>query len=433
MEVHIEEQGQWERVVEVKIPYEKLVTKFDDAYAKYKKTIQWEGFRKGKVPIDLIKKALGPKIEREVAEDSIPDFLEEAVKANNLKLYDISKLESVSYDRTAGLQFKAVIKIQPEVQLKKYQALEIEKEIYQITDDDLEDVIENLREQQATMSTFDGAAQHGHYIVADVQKVDAGGLPLIGQKYENRYFYLDGEETDPSFVEQLIGVKAGETRRVSLPIENPNPNESNQPYEYYEITVKEIKQKELPALDDEFAKDIGPYETLDQLKAAIRKNLEQQAEERTRQNLASRIMDEVVKSNPIELPDYMIENFLEAFIKDMNSEQNQAADAQELRDKYRADAIWNLKWLLIKEKIAKLENIKVDEAEINDYIETMARLAGKNAVAIRSKYRDPKKREQVMHRILEKKVIDLLTKSAIIKDKIVTYRDVQRAQDMIIH
>jgi len=86
LEVHIEEQGQWERVVEVKIPYEKLVTKFDDAYAKYKKTIQWEGFRKGKVPIDLIKKALGPKIEREVAEDSIPDFLEEAVKANNLKL-----------------------------------------------------------------------------------------------------------------------------------------------------------------------------------------------------------------------------------------------------------------------------------------------------------------------------------------------------------
>lgn len=432
MEVHIEEQGQWERAVEVTVPYEKLLPKFDEAYAKYKKTIQWEGFRKGKVPLDLIKKALGPKIEREVAEDSIPDFLEEAVKENNLKLYDISQLESISYDRTNGLHFKAIIKIRPEVTLKKYKALEIEKEIYQITDDDLNDFIENLREQHASMSTFDGEAQRGHYIVADVQGVDLAGLPLIGQKYENRYFYLNDEETDPEFVKQLIGVKAGETRRVQLPVQNRDPNKPDNQFEYFDISVKEIKQKELPTLDDEFAKDIGPYETLNDLRAAIRKNLEQRAQDRTQQNLTNRIMDEVIKSNPIELPDYMIDNFLDAFIKDLNNTQQQTLDSQELREKYRADAIWNLKWLLILEKIAELENIKVQEAEINDYIETMAQLAGKNAVAIRNKYRDPKKREQVEHKLLEKKVIDLLKENAIITDKIVTYQDVRKAQDLII-
>ncbi|MDZ7331783.1 MAG: trigger factor [candidate division KSB1 bacterium] len=432
MEVHIEEQGQWERAVEVTVPYEKLLPKFDEAYAKYKKTIQWEGFRKGKVPLDLIKKALGPKIEREVAEDSIPGFLEEAVKENNLKLYDISQLESISYDRTNGLHFKAIIKIRPEVTLKKYKALEIEKEIYQITDDDLNDFIENLREQHASMSTFDGEAQRGHYIVADVQGVDVAGLPLIGKKYENRYFYLDDGETDPEFVNQLIGVKAGETRRVTLTVQNRDPNKPDNQVEYYDISVKEIKQKELPTLDDEFAKDIGPYETLNDLREAIRKNLEQRAQDRTQQNLTNRIMDEVIKSNPIELPDYMVENFLDAFIKDMNNSQQQTIDSQEVREKYRADAIWNLKWLLILEKIAELENIKVQESEINDYIETMAQLAGKNAVAIRNKYRDPKKREQVEHKLLEKKVIDLLRDNAIITDKIVTYQDVQRAQDLII-
>ncbi len=432
MEVRIEEQGQWERAVEVKVPYEKLVAKFDEAYAKYKKTIQWEGFRKGKVPLDLIKKALGTKIEREVAEDSIPDFLEKAVKENNLKLYDISKLESFSYDRATGLQFKAIIKIQPEIELKKYKALEVEKEIYQITDDDLNEFIENLREQHASMSTFDGEAQHGHYIVADIQGVDVAGLPLIGQKYENRYFYLDDEETDASFVDQLIGVKAGETRRVKLPVQSQDPNHPENQYEYYDVSVKEIKQKELPALDDEFAKDIGPYETLDQLKDAIRKNLELQAQERAKQNLTNRIMDEVIKSNPIELPDYMIDNFLEAFISDMKNDQPQQNDSEQLRERYRTDAIWNLKWLLILEKIAELENLKVEEAEINDYIEVMAKLAGKNGVAIRKKYRDPKKRDQVMHKILEKKVLDLLTSNAIITDKIVTYRDVQRTQDLIV-
>jgi len=432
LEVSIAEQGKWERMVEVTVPYEEMKPKFDEAYVGYRKKIQLEGFRKGKVPVDLIKKVFGTKIEHEVAENSVSDYLESAAKDNKVKIFDISKLDSVSFDRDKGLKFKAIIKIQPEIEVLKYNDLEVEKEIYQVTDDDIKQVIDNLREQQATMTDIAGEAQRGHYVVADVQQTDSTGVPLVGKKYENRYFQLDGDEVDNVFLEQLLGVKSGENRRIALPAQNPDPNSRQEQKEYFTVTIKEVKEKKLPEIDDELAKDIGEYETLQQLKDSILNNLEKQAEENTKQGLSNRIMDEVVKSNPIELPEYVIENFLDAFIEKIKKDNSEKIDEQELREKYRVDAIWNLKWLMIKDKISETEHIKVEDSEVNEHIEDLAKKAGKNAALVRNRYRDKKSREQVMHKIEERKVIDLLLSHAKITEKIVTYQDQQKAQELVV-
>jgi len=432
LEISLAEQGKWERIVEVTVSYEELKPKFDEAYVSYKKKIQLEGFRKGKVPIDLIKKVFGTKIESEVAENSVSDFLEAAVKEKNVKIFDVSSLESVSFERNKGLQFKAVIKIQPEIEVGKYTDLVVEKEIYQVTDFDIKGVIDNYREQQATMTNIDGEAQRGHYIVTDVQQTDLTGVPLLGHKYENRYFQLGGDRADEKFVEQVLGVKPGETRRIVLPAQNRDPDKKGEQNDYFSITVKEVKEKKLPEIDDELAKDIGEYDTLQQLKEKIRENLEKQVAETANQGLSNRIMDEVIKSNPIELPDYIIENFLDAFIENIKKENREKIDEQELREKYRADAIWNLKWLLIKDKISELENIQVVDTEINDYIEDLAKNSRENATVVRSRYRDQKKREQVMHKIQEQKVVELLISHAKVTDKIVTYKDLQKAQELVV-
>ncbi len=432
MEISIAEQGKWERIVEVTVPYEEMTPKFDEAYVTYKKKIQLEGFRKGKVPVDLIKRVFGTKIENKIAEKSVSDYLEAAVKEKNLKIFDVSSLESVSYERNKGLQFKAVIKIQPEIEVRKYTDLVVEKEIYQVTNDDIKGVIDNFREQQATMTDIDGEAQRGHYIVADVQKTDSTGFPIVGHKYENRYFQLGGDQPDDKFVEQLLGVKPGDTRQIVLPAQNPDPDEVGEENDYFTITVKEVKEKKLPEIDDELAKDVGDYDTLHQLKDSIRENLEKQVEDSANQGLSNRIMDEVIKSNPIELPDYIIENFLDAFIENIKKENREKIDEQQLREKYRTDAIWNLKWLLIKDKISELEKIQVDDTEINDYIEELAKNSKENATLVRSRYRDKKKREQLMHKIQEGKVVDLLIDRAKVTDKIVTYKDRQKAQELIM-
>lgn len=430
MEVNIAEQGKWERIIEVTVPNEGLVSKFDETYAKYKKTIQLEGFRKGKVPVHLIKKIFGSKIEKEVAENSIADFLEEACKQHNIKLYDISKIESWDYSREAGLTFKALVKIEPEVSVNKYKDLKIEREVYKITDDDMNEAIDHLREQHATMMTIDGAAQRGHYIVADIQQVDSGGVPLVGQKYENRYFQLGGEQADEEFISQLLGIKAGESRRIKL--HTPKSDSGEAKDEYYAVTIKEVKEKNLPELDDEFAKDVGNFKDLEDLNHGIRQALESQAEEDTRQKLDNRVVDEVIKTNPIDLPDFMIENFLSAFVENIKKENPKEVAEKEIRERYRADAIWGLKWRMIKDKISELESIKVEESEIDDYIETLAKRSGKNAPVVRSNYRNAKKRDQLRYQIQEKKIIDVLLQNAQISESTTTYQDRKKADKLVV-
>ncbi|MDZ7320015.1 MAG: trigger factor [candidate division KSB1 bacterium] len=430
MEVQIAEQGQWERSIDVTVPYSEMAPRFDEAYAKYKKSMQLEGFRKGKVPVDLIKKLFGSKIEKEVAEEAVPDILEDVIKKYDVNVYDVSKIDGLQFNRDSGLKFQALVKIKPEVSLDKYKELVVEKEIYRITDEDMDEAIENLREQQATMINIDGAAQEGHYLVADLQRTDATGVPLVGQKYENRYFRLSSEEAENEFVNQLLGAKAGDTRQIVL--HPPRTGNETPAPEYYSVLVKEVKEKKLPSVDDELAKDVGNFENLEALKQAIRQNLELQAQQNAQQNLDNRIIDEVIKNNPIDLPEFMVEGFLKNIIESMKKENRGNLDEQEIRERYRADAIYGLKWRMLREKIVELEHIEVTDAEVDDYIEKMAQRAGKNAPLVRSNYRSEKKRDQVRDQLEEKKVIDLLLKHAVITEKIVTYQDRKKTPQLAI-
>ncbi|HEX9972606.1 MAG TPA: hypothetical protein VGD14_11100, partial [bacterium] len=164
----------------------------------------------------------------------------------------------------------------------------------------------------------------------------------------------------------------------------------------------------------------------------IRSALESQSEEDTRQNLDNRVVDEVIKSNPIELPDFMIDNFLNAFVQNVKKENPKEVEEKEVRDRYRADAIWGLKWRMIKDKISELEKIEVSETEINDYIETLAKRSGKNALVVRNNYRNAKKRDQLRYQIQEKKVIDLLLQNAQISENTTTYQDRKKAQELVV-
>ena len=155
----------------------------------------------------------------------------------------------------------------------------------------------------------------------------------------------------------------------------------------------------------------------------IRKNLERQVEEDTKIMISNRLMDEAIKSNPIELPNYMIDNYLESIVEKIKEDSKDDVDEDELREKYRADAVWNLKWTMIKDKIQELESISVDDKEVIDYIEDLAKRAGKNAALVRSNYRDKQKREQVRRKLEENKIVDLLENNAELTEKKITYRD----------
>ena len=429
MEVNISDHEQYEKAIEVSVSKDELKPKFDESYNKYKKTIQLEGFRKGKVPLDLIKKVFGAKIEKEVAEDSITGYLQDIIEEHKVKFHNLQKVESFDYNQTDGLKFKAIVRVEPDISLTKYKELSIEKEEYKVTDDDVNFSLENLREQHATMNNIETEAKEGHYIVADLQKTDHAGHPMIGEKFENRYFQLGGENTQGNIVDQLLGVKSGDIKQITIQ-GTPDENEDSKE-EYFSVTVKEVKEKVLPELDDDFAKDLGNYENLDSLKDAVRDNIEKQSEAADKQKFQNKLMDEVIKNNSFDLPEFMIEDFLNAFIENMKEENKSKISENEIKEQYKTEAIWNLKWILIRDKISELENITVEDSVIDKYIDELVEKAGKEGAKIRRAYKDKKQRERTERELFDKKVIDFLIENSKIKEKIITYQDLKKTQELI--
>ncbi len=428
MEVIINDVAQYEKQIEVKVPYQNLQAKIDEAYNKYKKSIQLEGFRRGKVPLHLIKKVFGTKIEREVAENSISDFLKQAIEENKVKFHNLQKIESVDFNKNDGLKFDAIVRVEPEVELVKYKGLKLEKESYQITDDDINVYLENLRERHTTLENVEGEAKEDNFIVADLQKTDQAGHPMIGDKYENRYFQLSGENVDNRIAKQLIGVKAGDIRQITVQADNDNRAEN----EFYSVSVKEVKKKILPTLDDEFAKDLGDFENLAALKEKVRDNLEKQTQAIDKQKYYHAVMDQIIKNNPVDLPDFMIEDFLTTLVENAKSKnQNNDVDENALKERYRADAIWNLKWRLLRDKISETEKIEVKNEEISAEIEKLISEAGTNGAKVRAYYKEEHNRDQVWRELIDHKIVDYITANGKVKEKTVTYQDEKKKQELI--
>lgn len=426
MEVKVVDKENHEKEIEVKVPYERLAGRLESAYKKYKKSVQIEGFRKGKVPIQILKKIYGKAIEAEVIDDALPEILQEAIDQEKVKFYDLVKVTDVDFKEGTGLSFKALIKVEPEIELTKYKGFEFEKEVYQVGDEDVDAAIKNLQERSATMVNVEDEAKDGHFLIADLQKTDEAGHPLIGEKYENQYLRLDLKNEEDEVSQQLKGVKAGETRRIHVQIQGEDETPKT---EYFLVTVKEIKEKQLPEIDDEFAKDLGEG-TLDALKKRIKDDIKSSAADEDEEKFETHVIDKLVKENPIELPEFMVEGYLDRLIESLRKNSKEQIDEENLRNELRADAIRNLKWLMIRDKIAELENLKVEDSELDAYIEDKLKSAGREAPKLKRELRNPENRNRLRTELLQKKVIDLIVANSTVKEKIITREDLKKQEEL---
>ena len=431
MDVTINEKSNWEKEVEVTLSAAELEPDFTKTYKDYKKKIRLEGFRQGKVPLDLIKKLYGKEIEAHVAEEKIPDILDEISVEHNLQLISPAKIQEFSYDKENGLKFKALIEHVPEIELDQYKDLSVEKQVYEVGDADVEEALKNLQEQQATMNTIEEEAQIEHFVVADFQKIDASGVPMVGQKFENRFFFFlrSEKEDDNQLVDQLIGVKAGDSRRVQLKMQTPQDQEQ---IDHFEVSVKEVKEKILPEINDEFAKDAGDYENLDDLKSKLTDDLKTRFAEDYDYIFRQKIIDELVKANKFELPEPMVENYLQAVIRKAREDsKGQRVDENEIRNEHRAEAIRQFKWILIRDKVAELEDIKVEEKEINDYIDDMVKKNENNRMQIMNYYRKPENRDRLETDLLEKKITQFVADHSEVTEKKIDREDFEKKSNII--
>jgi trigger factor len=379
--------------LEIEVPAEMSKQKYEQVLQNFTRSLNVPGFRKGKVPRQVIIQRFGmSRIKAAVVEELVDDALKAALKQEKIDAIGNFQLRS-SFDDLVGqfqpdgaLTFSASVDVQPEVTLAQYQGFTVQAEEIKPADDRVETTLEGYRKQMATLVPVeDRPAQKG-----DAAVVDYKGRFTPSEEGAEEQDVPGGEATDfqleledgrfiAGFIEGVIGMTPGETKEISVefPADYPNETLAGRPATFT-MTLKELKEKELPEMDDEFASDIsgGEFETIAALRESLEKRYSEEAEEQTKANKEQAILNELLKHVEVDLPETMVEREVEYMITQTAMQlQGQGMDIKQLfnqdtipllKERSRLEAIDRIKRTLALGEIAKRENIKVEEPEIND-------------------------------------------------------------------
>ena len=380
---------------ELKIDFEIEAEKFENAiqtvFNKNAKYFNIPGFRKGKAPFHIVEKQYGVQIFYEDAfNELVPEIYEQALKENNIEAVSKPEIEISQMEKGKDLKFSATVQTKPEVKLGKYKGIEIKKVEYNVSENDIEHELEHMAEHNSRLVTVnDRPVKEQDVVVIDFEGF-VDGKPFDGGKAENHELTIGSKTFIPGFEEQIIGMKIDEEKdiNVKFPDEYFSKDLAGKDATF-KVKLHEIKVKELPKIDDEFAKDTSEFDTLSDLKNNIKERLEKQNKEREKSETENAAVDVLCENTEIDIPSGMIETEIDNAVEEVRGRLsyqgmkledylkiiNKTMD--EFRKEYEEQAKKSVKVRLIIEAISKDADIKVDEKEIEDKIKEMAEKYGR--------------------------------------------------------
>ena len=360
----------------------------EKAYQKAKKSISLPGFRKGKAPRRMIEKMYGTGVFYEdAANELIPDAYSKALSECEEQIVSQPKIDVVQIESGKPFIFTAEVALKPEVTLGEYKGVEVEKAPVEVTDAEIDAEVDKQREQNArTIDIDDRAVEKGDMIKLDFDgSVD--GVPFDGGKAENYDLTVGSGSFIPGFEDQLVGVKIGEEVDVKVTFpEDYHAKDLAGKEAVFQCDVKKIEAKELPELDDDFAKDVSEFDTLAEYKEDVKKNLTEKKAEDARRAKEDAAVDKVIENAQMDIPEAMIETqtrqMLDDFARRMQSQglsmeqyfQFTGQSVEKMMEDMKPQALKRIQTRLVLEKIAEVENIQPTEDEVNEEISKMAEM-----------------------------------------------------------
>ncbi|HWR62625.1 MAG TPA: trigger factor [Clostridia bacterium] len=414
--------------LEISVSAEKLEEGIMKSYLKNVKKFNIPGFRKGKAPRKIIERHYGEGVFYEDAINIVcPVEYDNAVKEHNLEPVDRPDIDIVEIESGKGLVFKATVTVKPEVVLGQYKGIEAEKKEYNVTDEDVDNEIEKMREKNARLvEVIDRPVKKGDITIIDF-KGFVDGVQFEGGTSENHRLEIGSEQFIPGFEDQLIGAEIGKEVDVNVQFpEGYRSEELSGKPALFKVTVKEIKEKQLLSLDDEFAKDVSEFDTLEELKADIRKKREEESKRLEKQQYEDDVINKIVENATVDIPQVMIDaqvnimlrDFdyqlryqglnLEAYLKYMNM------DIEKLKESYLEVAKGRVKSQLVLEKIAGIEAVAATEEDLNEELEKTSKQYNKDLEELKKTLKDDEI-EYIKDGIIIQKTIDFLVESSITK------------------
>lgn len=390
------------------------------AYLKNRGRFNIPGFRKGKAPQKVIEMQYGEGVFYEDAINfAFPLAYEEALEFHKLDPVDRPDVDIETIEMGSDVVFKVDVTVKPEVILGDYKAMEIEKVSHEVSDEDVDAEIEKSQEKNARLVSVEEAAKDGDTVMMDYEGfVDE--VAFEGGKGENQALELGSGHFIPGFEEQLVGAAAGDEKEIKVTFPEEYHSEDLAGAEaVFKVLVKDVKRKEMPVIDDEFAKDISEFETLEDLKADIRAKLEEAAEEKTKAEIRNKVIEKAVSLSEIDLPEVMIENEIDTMIKDFDYQlkyqgldlskyyEITRTEEKDLREQMKADAEKKVRTALTIEAIGEAEAVEATEAEVEEEMAAIAEQYQMEVEKVKKTYSGANL-DYLKESIVSKKTIDLL-------------------------
>jgi trigger factor len=411
------------RELDLEIPAEEVTKKMESVAKEFARVARVPGFRPGKAPVSLIRRRFAEDIKGEVLQSLVPERVEKAVAEEKLIPVSQPQVEKLDFAEGQPLKFRAVFEVLPEFELGNYKGLAIEMPVMDITDADVAKALEEMRERAAALAPVEGrAVENGDFVQLKLMGAPAGGGDPL--QADSVLCHIGAEETMEPFNENLRGANIGDhkTFDVAYPADYPDAKLAGKTFTYA-VEVLGIKNKKLPELNDEFAKDVSDAATLDELKKKVGESLEHQRDHRQKELQREKVLAELIKLHEFPVPESLVEHQMDARLERVvRSLATQGVDPRavnvdwvSLRKRQQERATDDVKAELIIDRIATRENIDATEEEIQHEVEHMASHSGESAEAVRARLTKQGALDRMKAKLRSDKTLDWLAQNAQIK------------------
>ncbi len=422
MKVSVEDISSIKKKIHIEIPGEDVSKQIDSFYKELGRKAKIKGFRPGKVPRSILEMYFKDYVKGEVMQKLIQETYPSALSEANLKPLNNPVIDPGELEPGTPFQYSATIEVKPEIKLEGYIGLNIQGKKEEVKEEELEERLRTLQNLHASLKTIleERPVQNGDYVIIDYEAKEAG-KSLEEERAIDTTLEVGSGRFIPEVEEKLIGMKLGEEREieVALPEDFGYKRWAGKTISFH-VKIKEIKEKILPALDDEFAKDLGDYSSLDELKTKIREEIKKEKELFLQQQLRNQILNQLLEATPFEVPESLVEAQTQALVSDTKLRlarqgmalQDIGVTEEKLKEDYRTTAIKQVKTFLILEKIASQEGISVTEEETEERIREISEKVHQKFDVLKRYYEKNGLIPEVKAGILNDKTLDFLIQKA---------------------
>lgn len=408
------------REIQVEVPAAEVTRETDTLIQKYQKLARIPGFRRGHVPASVIKQRFSEDIKSEVVDALVPRFFRKEADKQGLIPVSQPRVSDLHIHDGEPLRFKATFEVMPEIKVEGYKELRADKPAVAVTDEEVEESLKGIQEQRATFTAVEGRALAD----GDFAQVALDGKPKDGDG-DGKPVHMDdilvevaGKTTMPEFTENLRGVSAGDERTfdVLYPADFSDQRLAGKTLTYT-VKVQGVKQKSLPEMNDAFAKELGEFASLDEVRTKLREGMEAERKQAAERESKEKLVTELIKRNDLEMPEALVERQIDLRLErglralaaqGMKSEDMKKMDMNRLRAGQRDQAVQELKAAVLLEKIADQEKIEVGDEEINREVEALAEQSKQPVESIRARLTQEGVLDRIRNRIRNEKTLDYL-------------------------